>query len=114
MKRVSKLKILTVVVMVVLIVFSARASFAQTITSNQSVTSIQNSTGNTANNTSVNNVQTNNTTNNTLVNNVTNTPVNNTVLPDTGAASTTGIFVLMALTSISAIYTFIKVRKYNI
>ncbi|MGN1330187.1 MAG: LPXTG cell wall anchor domain-containing protein [Clostridia bacterium] len=113
MKRVSKLKILTVVVMVMLIVFSARASFAQTITSNQ-VTSIQNSTGNTANNTSVNNVQTNNTTNNTLVNNVTNTPVNNTVLPDTGAASTTGIFVLMALTSISAIYTFIKVRKYNI
>lgn len=113
MKRVSKLKILTVVVMVMLIIFSAKVSFAQTITS------IGNSTGNTANNTSVNNVVTNNTTNNitnnTPTNNVVNnTPVNNTVLPDTGAASTTGIFVLMALTSISAIYTFIKVRKYNI
>lgn len=108
MKKVSKLKILTVVVMVMLIVFSAKVSFAQTITS------IGNSTGNTANNTTINNVVNNVTENNTTNNVVNNTPVNNTVLPETGAASTTGIFILMALTSISAIYTFIKIRKYNI
>lgn len=111
MKKINKLKVLTVIVMVMLIVFSAKFSFAQTITT------IGNSTGNGTNNTSLNNVQTNNVVNNTSVP-VNNTPapapVNNTVLPDTGAKSSTGILVLITLTSISAIYTYTKVRKYNI
>ena len=95
MKKINKLKVLTLIAMIMLVVFSAKYSFAQTITT------IGNSTGNTSNNTNLNNVQTNNV-------------VNNTVLPDAGTKSSTGILVLITLTSISAIYTYTKVRKYNI
>lgn len=112
MKKMNKLKVLTVIAMIMLVVLSAKYSFAQTITT------IGNSTGNTNNNSSINNVQTNNVANNTPapVNNtpVNNTPVNNTVLPDAGTKSSAGILVLITLTSISAIYTYTKVRKYNI
>ena len=102
MKKINKLKVLTLIAMIMLVVFSAKYSFAQTITT------IGNSTGNTSNNTNLNNVQTNNVVNNTPA------PVNNTVLPDAGTKSSTGILVLITLTSISAIYTYTKVRKYNI
>ena len=106
MKKINKLKVLTLIAMIMLVVFSAKYSFAQTITT------IGNSTGNTSNNTNLNNVQTNNVVNNTPapVNN-TPAPVNNTVLPDAGTKSSTGILVLITLTSISAIYTYTKLEN---
>ncbi len=107
MNKISKLKIVTVFLMAMLIIFSAKSSFAQPITT------IGNSTGNSTNNTPVNNIAQNNVTNN-VVNTVAPEPVNNTVLPDTGASSSTGIIILMVLTSVSAVYTYIKVKEYNI
>jgi len=89
MNKISKLKIVTVFLMAMLIIFSAKSSFAQPT---QPITTIGNSTGNSTNN----------------------TPVNNTVLPDTGASSSTGIIILMVLTSVSAVYTYMKVKEYNI
>mgnify|MGYP001066843513 CR=1 FL=1 len=108
MKKISKLKVVTVILMIMLIVCSAKINFAAQITN------IGNSTGNTSNNTPVNNVPTNNAVNNTPVVNNIPAPVNNTPLPATGSESSTGIIVLIALTSISAIYTYTKIRKYNI
>ena len=112
MKKVSVLKVITVLLMVALIIGVAKSSFAA---STIQVQSIENSGGNSSNNV-VNNVQ-NEPVNNVPVNNTpapTPTPVNNTVLPKTGAKSTTGLVVLMVLTSISAVYTYIKVKEYNI
>lgn len=115
MKKVNKLKVLTIVLMGIIILCSARMSFAAT-----SITSISTSSGNSANN-AVNNIATNNTSNNVVTNEnvVKNEPnynnvVNNTTLPDTGAKSSIAIFVLILLTSVSAVYTYIKVKQYNI
>ncbi len=116
MKKISVLKVLTVLLMAVLVVGVAESTFAATPTIQ--VQSIENSGGNSSNNV-VNNVR-NEPVNNIPVNNtpapVNNTPapVSNKVLPDAGAKSTAGIVVLIALTSISAIYTYIKVKEYNI
>lgn len=114
MKKLSVLKVITVLLMVALIIGVAKSSFAA---STIQVQSIENSGGNSSNNV-VNNVQ-NEPVNNVPVNNTpapspTPTPANNTVLPKTGAKSTTGLVVLMVLTSISAVYTYIKVKEYNI
>ena len=114
MKRESILKLLTVFVMVALVIGIAKSSFAVS-----TITAIENSSGNGTNNT-LNNIARNEPVNNTPVNNtpVNHTPVNNVPInqpmPDTGAKSSTGFIVLIALTSVSAIYTFIKVREYNI
>ena len=100
--------------MVALVIGIAKSSFAVS-----TITAIENSSGNGTNNT-LNNIARNEPVNNTPVNNtpVNNTPVNNVPInqpmPDTGAKSSTGFIVLIALTSVSAIYTFIKVREYNI
>ena len=99
MKRESILKLLTVFVMVALVIGIAKSSFAVS-----TITAIENSSGNGTNNT-LNNIA-----RNEPVNNV---PINQP-MPDTGAKSSTGFIVLIALTSVSAIYTFIKVREYNI
>ena len=115
MKKEKVLKILTVVLMVTLVIGVARSSFAAT----QTITAIENSTGNGTNNT-VNNIASNEPANNTLQNNtaVNNLPVNNvptnTALPDTGVSSNIGLVVLITLASVSAVYTYMKVRKYNI
>lgn len=123
MKKVNKLKILTVILMGILILCSAKMSFAA-----QSITAISTSTGNTGNN-NINNISTNtdnsnnlNNTGNDIQNNSSNNllPVNNaantqnTVLPDAGAKSSATIVFLIVLTSISAIYTYKKVKEYNI
>ncbi len=114
MKRESILKLLTVVMMVALVIGIAKSSFAVS-----TITAIENSTGNGTNNT-LNNISRNEPVNNTPVNNtpVNNAPVNNVpvnrTMPETGAKSSVGLIVLIALTSVSAIYTFIKVREYNI
>lgn len=111
MKKSSVLKLMTVVVMIALILGSAKISFAAA-----QIQPIENSGGNSAgNNTlnSVNNTSTNNVVNNTIPVNNTN-KVENTTLPDTGKESSLGIIVLITLTSISAIYTYIKVKEYNV
>lgn len=118
MRRVNKLKVLTVILMAILVVCSAKMTLAAT-----SITSISSSTGNAADNNTVNNIATNNvvennTANNTVNNVVANTSYNNvttnTSLPDTGAKSTIGLIALIGLTSVSAVYTYRKVKKYNI
>lgn len=111
MKKSSVLKLMTVVIMIALILGSAKISFAAA-----QIQPIENSGGNSAgNNTlnSVNNTSTNNVVNNTIPVNNTN-KVENTPLPEAGKESSLGIVVLIALTSISAIYTYIKVKEYNI
>lgn len=114
MKKSSVLKLMTVVVMIALILGTAKMSFAAT-----QIQPIENSGGNSAGNNTLNSV--NNTSNNTTNNVANNTiPVNNTnkventTLPEAGKESSLGIVVLIALTSISAIYTYIKVKEYNI
>jgi LPXTG-motif cell wall-anchored protein len=122
MKKVNKLKVLTVILMGVLIVCSAKMSFAAT-----AISTISSSSGNSTNNAAVNNISNENNTvqneSNTVTNEdnavttnniVTNNVVNNTTLPDTGAKSSTAIIFLIVLTSISAIYTYKKVKEYNI
>ena len=110
MKKEKVLKILTVVLMIALVIGVAKSSFAAT----QTITAIENSTGNGTNNT-VNNISSNEPANNTPVNNL---PVNNaptnTAIPDTGASSNLGLIVLITFASVSAVYTYMKVRKYNI
>ena len=107
MNKTNILKLITIIAVVGLILGFSKVNFA--------VTSIETSGGNKTNNVinSVNNV-TNNTENNTTPLNKNNTITNNTVLPDTGAKSSLGIIVLIALTSVSAIYTYVKVKEYNI
>ena len=114
MKKSSVLKLMTVVVMIVLILGTAKMSFAAT-----QIQPIENSGGNSVTNNTLNSV--NNTSNNTTNNVANNTiPVNktnkveNTTFPKAGKESSLGIVVLIALTSISAIYTYIKVKEYNI
>ena len=108
MKRESILKLLTVVIMAALVIGIAKSSFAVS-----TITAIENSSGNGTNNT-LNNISTNEPVNNTPANvPVNNVPVNQPI-PDTGAKSSTGLIVLIALTSVSAVYTYIKVREYNI
>ncbi len=122
MKNLNSMKVLTVILMGIIILCVATTSFAA-----QSITSIQASTGNNTTDGSVNNlandVPTNNTANNTLEDNTlsnsleTNNVVENDTsgtLPDTGAKLSIGLISLIALTSISAVYTYINVKKYNI
>ncbi len=110
MKKSSVLKLMTVVVMIALILGTAKMSFAAT-----QIQPIENSGGNSAGNNTLNTVNntTNNVANNTIPVNNTN-KVENTTLPEAGKESSLGIVVLIALTSISAIYTYIKVKEYNI
>ena len=110
MKKSSVLKLMTVVVMLALILGSAKISFAAA-----QIQPIENSGGNSAGNNTLNSVNntTNNVANNTIPVNNTN-KVENTTLPEAGKESSLGIVVLIALTSISAIYTYIKVKEYNI
>lgn len=122
MKKVSKLKILTVVLMGIMILCSAKMTFAaQSIStistssgnsSNNNISEIGNSSNNT-NGTDNNLTNTNNVANNTLQPTNNNT-VQNTTLPDTGAKSSVAIVFLIVLASISAIYTYKKVKEYNI
>lgn len=112
MNKTNILKLITIIAVVGLILGFSKVNFA--------VTSIETSGGNKTNNVinSVNNTSnnvTNNTENNTTTPlNTNNTITNNTVLPDTGAKSSLGIIVLIALTSVSAVYTYVKVKEYNI
>ena len=110
MKKSSVLKLMTVVVMIALILGTAKMSFAAT-----QIQPIENSGGNSAGNNTLNSVNntTNNVANNTIPVNNTN-KVENTTLPEAGKESSLGIVVLISLTSISAIYTYIKVKEYNI
>ena len=110
MKKSSVLKLMTVVVMIALILGTAKMSFAAT-----QIQPIENSGGNSAGNNTLNSVNntTNNVANNTIPVNNTN-KVENTTLPEAGKESSLGIVVLIALTYISAIYTYIKVKEYNI
>lgn len=110
MKKSSVLKLMTVVVVIALILGTAKMSFAAT-----QIQPIENSGGNSAGNNTLNSVNntTNNVANNTIPVNNTN-KVENTTLPKAGKESSLGIVVLIALTSISAIYTYIKVKEYNI
>ena len=110
MKKSSVLKLMIVVVMIALILGTAKMSFAAT-----QIQPIENSGGNSAGNNTLNSVNntTNNVANNTIPVNNTN-KVENTTLPEAGKESSLGIVVLIALTSISAIYTYIKVKEYNI
>ena len=109
MKKSSVLKLMTVVVMIALILGTAKMSFAAT-----QIQPIENSGGNSAGNNTLNTVNntTNNVANNTIPVNNTN-KVENTTLPEAGKESTLGIVVLIDLTSISAIKTNIKVKEYN-
>lgn len=109
--------------MVVLIICSARTTFAAA-----QITPIGTSNGSSANNTNMNGISTPGANNNnvtqpgnnalnvpnvTVPNNVPNTVVNTTI-PETGAESTTMLFVLIGFASISTIYTYLKIKKYNI
>ncbi len=122
MKRTNILKLITIIAVVALIIGASQLSYAA-----NTITPIEKSGGNGTNNTvnTVSNTEsnsTNNTANNTLnnvTNNVTNNnstiPVNNsTALPDAGAESSIGLFVLIGLATVSAVYTYIKVKEYNI
>lgn len=126
MKRTNILKLITIIAVVALIIGASQLSYAaNTITpieksggngTNNTVNTVSNtesnSTNNTANNTSNNTL--NNVTNNVTNNNST-IPVNNsTALPDAGAESSIGLFVLIGLATVSAVYTYIKVKEYNI
>ena len=130
MKRTNILKLITIIAVVALIIGASQLSYAaNTITpieksggngTNNTVNTVSNtesntesnSTNNTSNNTSNN--KSNNTSNNVTNNNST-IPVNNsTALPEAGAESSIGLFVLIGLTAVSAVYTYIKVKEYNI
>lgn len=109
MKKNGIFKLLILVLMSVVIIGIAKSSFAVS-----TITAIENSTGNGTNNT-INNISTNEPVNNIPVNNVVqNVPVNNTVIPQTGAKSATGLFVIMGILGLSAVYTFVKIKKYEI
>ncbi len=113
MKNTNKLKILTVILMGILILCSARMTFAAQAINNISTipSTDQNISGNNA---TLNNIS-NNTSNNSLItNNVTNNASRNETLPKTGAELSVGLVGLISFVSISAIYTYIKVKKYNI
>ncbi len=122
MKNTNKLKILVVILMGILILCSARMTFAAQAINN--ITTIPATDQPSAtNNTSLNNIsntsgtQPNNTSNNAIVTNKVNNTSNNTqntTLPKTGAELSVGLVGLISFVSISAIYTYIKVRKYNI
>lgn len=124
MRNNSKLKVLTLIVMIVLIICSARVTFAAT-----QIQQIQTTNGSSANN-NINGISTpgagtnnniarptNNVVtppaNNVVPNNVPNTTTNTTI-PQTGAESTTMLFVLIGFATISTIYTYLKIKKYNI
>lgn len=114
MKSINKLKVLTLVLMIISVIFFAKTSFAAT-----SITSISTSSGNASNNVVnniPNNVVENTPQNNTVVNNTPANNYNNVVsnIPETGAKSSVVLMFLIGLTSISAVYTYIKVKKYNI
>ncbi|MCI8290881.1 MAG: hypothetical protein HFJ25_01290 [Clostridia bacterium] len=115
MKSINKLKVLTLILMVISVIFFAKTSFAAT-----SITSISTSSGNASNNVVnniPNNVVENTPKNNAIVNNApTANNYNNVVsnIPETGAKSSTVLMFLIGLTSVSAVYTYIKVKKYNI
>lgn len=120
MKNINKLKLITIGLMILLVICYAKTSFAAAT----QITSISTSSGNSANNV-VNNLPNG-------VNTVVNEPTNNVVnvattnnsynnynnvvnnIPDTGAESYTAIMILIVLTSISTVYTYIKVKKYNL
>ena len=114
MKKVNKYKILTVILLSIVVICSARLSFAATINNSNttnSLTSIQTTNGSATNNV------VNNLVNNTPVNTPAPSPSpvpNNTALPETGAESTTALIVLIVVASISAIYTYSKVKEYNV
>lgn len=116
MKKVNKYKILTVILLSIVVICSARLSFAATINNSNttnSLTSIQTTNGSATNN-PVNNIP-NNTPVNTPAPSPSPSPVpNNTALPETGAESTTALIVLIVVASISAIYTYSKVKEYNV
>ena len=76
-----------------------------------------NTTANTTTNTTTNttqNTQTPVVTTNTTTNTAGSTYTNNQSLPQTGDASDYAIFALIAVCGIFAIYTFKKVRDYNV
>ncbi len=111
MKNINKLKLITIGLMILLVICYAKTSFAAAT----QITSISTSSGNSANNV-VNNLPNGV---NTVVNEPTNNSYNNynnvvNNIPDTGAESYTAIMILIVLTSISTVYTYIKVKKYNL
>ena len=115
MKKVNKYKILTVILLAIVVICSARLSFAVSINNGgNNIPTITTTNGSAANNT-VPNIA-----NNLTVNEPVNTPaptpapVTNTVLPETGAESQIGLVVLIVVASISAIYTYSKVKEYNV
>ena len=120
MRKSFVLKIVTVVFMILLVCGFAKLSFAatQTITALNSIENdtVGNGSNNTVNNITANEPANNTVENNTLTNNVpvNNTPVNNTAIPETGAKSNVGLFTLMGIFSVSAVYTFVKIKKYEI
>lgn len=127
MKKNVILKFLVLVLMVAVIFGVAKSSFAvSTITPIENGNTGANNTAgkNTANNVTVapvntapaNNVANNAPTNTAPANNavVNNSPVNNTVIPATGAKSVAGLFILMGVFGVSAVYTFVKLKKYEI
>ena len=109
----------SIVIAIVAIVMLGVASSVYAAENNIQVISIGNSTSNetitpTANNTAnVTNITSNNTTNNTSNYNV--TPVNNTTseLPKTGESDIYIAGALLVVLGIAAIYTYKKVRDYN-
>lgn len=120
MRNNSKLKVLTLIVMIVLIVCFARSTFAAS-----QITPIQTSTGNSPTNNSLNNIPTTSAPLNNAANNVIEAPRNNvttnlpntttnTAIPQTGAKSTTVLVSLIVFALISTVYTYLKIKKYNI
>ena len=115
MKKVNKYKILTVILLSIVVICSARLSFATSINNGNNggnnLTPVSISNGSAANNT-VSNIA-----NNTPAPSPSPSPSpvpNNTALPQTGAESTSGLIVLIVVASISAIYTYSKVKEYNV
>ncbi len=132
MKKINSLKVITLVLMIMLAISVSSRVFADdtpaitTLTgnnTNQGNTSIgtisDNTTGNGTTNTNTNNTNnTNNAINNTNV--ATNLPTTNNStstsdsLPKAGLSSSSTIIFLIIATSISAIYTYKKVKEYNL
>lgn len=127
MRNNSKLKVLTLVLMIVLILCFARNTFAAaqitTINQNSANPSISTSTGNAPSNNNLNNIPTNNQAKNNVVQptnngleaprNLPNT-VTNTSIPETGAKSSTMLIGLIIFALVSTVYTYLKIKKYNI
>lgn len=125
----NKLKVLTLILMIALIICSAGMAFAAT-----PITSISTSSGNSATNNAANNISNTGTNNNASGNTSSNTPnynnvpsnnsakniytnnasTTNTAIPETGAKPRTLLIVLIILTLVSSIYTYAKVKRYNI